>query len=93
MPGQVVTMVDASRGANGVVRFNFSNGTQREFADDAAALEDTKYIDTEPKVLEDALILKTYRNSPDGANLENMVGGSVSSDFTASIPIVLTEPE
>lgn len=92
MPGVVQTLVDVIKSnATGVIRFKFADGTEREFPDFEALSAQAAYLDTEGETAQDMLILKTVRNSPDGANLENMVGGSVAIDFSANTPVSLTE--
>lgn len=90
--GIIVTLTSVIKNqATGVVRFRFSDGSEREYANDAAAKAEVEYLDTEATTAQDALIHKTFRNSPDGTNLENMVGASFSVDFFADRPFVLTQ--
>jgi hypothetical protein len=92
MPGQIVTLLSVNKNNNtGVINFNFSNGSSLEFNSFQALENAVKYLDTEPETCQHALCLKTIRNSPDGANLENMVGASMSADFTAAVPFNLVE--
>jgi hypothetical protein len=90
MPGTLVTMTDVARSGE-IVRFKFANGTEREFPTLEAAKSAVEYLDSEDTTGEDALILKAIRNSPDGANLETMIGASFSADFNANVPFVLTQ--
>jgi len=93
VPGIIQTCTDVIvNQSTGVVRVKFANGDEREFAtftDMAAAVA---YVDSDPELAQDMLIRKLVANSPDGANMENMVGGSISLDFFAATPVVLTEP-
>ena len=91
MPGIISTLVDVVRSGE-IIRFRFAGGTEREFADLPTALGAVEYLDVDETTTQDVLILKTLRNSPDGANLENMVGGSCSSDFNADDPLNVVEP-
>lgn len=89
MPGIISTLTDVVR-AGEVIRFKFAGGTEREFADLPSALAAVEHLDTDETVTQNVLILKTIRNSPDGANLENILGASCSADFNANNPLVLT---
>lgn len=89
MPGIVSTLTDVVRSGE-IIRFKFAGGTEREFADLPTALAAVEYLDTTEETTQDVLILKTLRNSPDGANLENILGAQCSADFNANSPLVLT---
>ena len=93
MPGQIVTLVAVTKNnTTGSVTFRYSNGDSLEFASWNDAKSAVAYLDTQPLVCEHALVAKTAANSPDGTNIENMVGASMSADFSADVPFVLTEP-
>lgn len=96
MPGQNVALTRVQLNqSTGAVTFSFSNGNNREYGsvEDAMNASEIAGLDTSGALAENALILKTFRNSPDGTNLENMVGGSVAVNFNADVPFVLTNPE
>lgn len=94
--GVIVTLIDVIKNnTTGTIRFKFANGSDREFPDFTSILSDASSIsiegiDSTPALAENMLILKTIRNSPDGANLENMIGASVAIDFNANVPVVMT---
>lgn len=90
MPGVIETLNSVQRDGD-VLYFNF-DGAQLEFPSIADALNVVGLLDTEAATARHMLILKTLRNSPDGANLETMVGGSCSLDFQAATPVVITPP-
>lgn len=92
MPGVIETLTSVNIDPSGTIRFGF-DGTELEFTNLAAALESVEGIDTTPSLARQMLVLKTLRNSPDGTNLENMLGGSCSIDFQASTPVVVTPPQ
>jgi len=89
MPGIVSTLVNVTRSGDAAT-FHFAGGVSREFSSLAEALGEVEYLDASQVTSQDALILKTIRNSPDGANLENIIGASFSADFNANVPFVLT---
>ena len=89
MPGVIETLTKVTKNSTtGVVKFKFDD-VELEFADEAAALAEVSYLDTDPEVVRHMLILKTLRNSPDFTNLENMVGASCSLDLQANVPCAL----
>lgn len=94
MPGQNVSMTNvAENQTTGVVRIDFSSGTQLELANwqDAAVIADG--IDSSSDLAEKILIGKAYRASPDGVNKTTQVGAMVSANLLADTPIVYTEPQ
>lgn len=96
MPGQNVALTRVQLNqSTGAVTFSFSNGNNREYGsvEDAMNASEIAGLDSTGALAENALILKTFRNSPDGTNLENMVGGSVAVNFNADVPFVMTNPE
>lgn len=94
MAGQNVAMTQVQLNqSTGAVTISFSNGVNREYSDIESAKSAVQYLDTQSAVAEDSLILKMFRRSPDGTNLENMVGGAVAINFDADVPFVLTLPE
>lgn len=96
MPGQNVALTRVQLNqSTGAVTFSFSNGNNREYGsvEDAKNASEIADMDTTGALAENALILKTFRNSPDGTNLENMVGGSVAINFNADVPFIMTNPE
>ena len=93
MPGTGTTLTNVRVDTgNGHVLFDFSDGTELEFTNWADALSQTQYLDTVAQTVQHMLVLKSVRNSPDGSNMSNMVGGSILSDFSAQLPIVCTAP-
>lgn len=89
--GIVATLTNVVKNlTTGAIRFDFSNGSQREFANGAAAIAETDYLDTSPTIAEDVLIRKTLVNSPDETNLHTVVGGKCSIDMNANNPVTLT---
>jgi hypothetical protein len=94
MPGKTAVLVDASRNnATGEIAFEFSDGSQLTYGSLQNALTAVEYLDSSIDVCHHALILKTIRNSPDGANLENMVGAQFVVDFNADRPCTMIYPE
>lgn len=92
--GQSVSLVSVQLNqSTGSVTWNFSNGVSREYGSVEDAKSAVQSLDTQSQLAEDALILKTFRRSPDGTNLENMVGAAVSLNFDADVPFVMTYPE
>lgn len=93
MPGVIATMTDVVvNEGTGAIRFDFSDGTQREFSNRADALDSVQYLDTDVATVQDAAILKSLRNSPDGANLANFVGGTVAFDYSSVQPMLINSP-
>lgn len=89
MPGTIATQTDVIvNQSTGTIRFKFADGSEREFESFAAAVTAVEKYDTSPEVVQDLTILRSLRNSPDGANLETMIGILCASDFTASQPVV-----
>lgn len=94
MAGQNIAMTAVAKDdSTGSITYSFSNGAEKEFASFAAVKDSVAYIDTTPDVAIDTLIAKSVKNSPDGTNLENMVGASMAINLSADIPFVLTNPE
>lgn len=91
MPGIQATLTGAVRNnQTGTVRFRFADGSEREFSNFASIASEVEYLDSEVSTAQDALILKTIRRSPDGANLENCVGAQCSIDMNANEELILT---
>lgn len=90
MPGLIETLVGVQRDGDSLF-FNF-DGAQLEFPSIAEALNVVGLLDTDPTTARHMLILKSIRNSPDGTNMETMVGASCSLDFQSATPVVITPP-
>lgn len=91
MPGITATNTNvAINETTGTIRFDFSNGDQREFQDLNALKSAVQKYDTDVSIAQDIVILKAIRNSPDGSNLTTMVGQGVSCDFNGTHPIVFS---
>jgi len=94
MPGLNVACIGVSENQNtGAVTFKFSNGNNLEMSSwsDVGLVADE--VDADPTIAQKILMCKAYRNSPDGANKTNQVGGAVSVNGLASIPVDYTEPQ
>lgn len=84
----VKTVTGVSVAQSGIVRFNFSDGSQRELASghsDGVAL--AVGLDANDQLAEDILIAKAYRHSPDGTALADVVGSTCTIDTAAEVPI------
>jgi hypothetical protein len=90
MPGASAVNTNVAVSEAGVIRFDFSNGDQREFASLTELENAVKKYDTDTAVAEDMVILKAFRNSPDGSNLHTMVNEGVTCDFNGTKPIIFS---
>lgn len=94
MAGQVVSLTRVNHNsATGVVVLFFSNGNTREYQSWAEMVQVVRALDEQPDTAETLLLLKAARTSPDGTNMEAMVGAQVSVNGHASEPVVFTPPE
>ena len=91
MPGVMATLTDVNvNQTTGSITFVFADGGL-QFSSIEQILEQLTF-DTDPDFPKKLLILKAIRNSPDGANLSTMVGGTATADFNAATPIIITPP-
>jgi hypothetical protein len=91
--GIIQTLTDVVVNPDNSLLVKFADGSSREFISFAEMQSNVAYVDSSATLAQDMLIRKIGINSPDGANLETMVGGSVAIDFNAATPVVLTEPD
>lgn len=87
MPGVTATLVDVNVAASGSITYDFSDGASLEYPNLPAVAELADSIDATPDLCRKLLITKSFRDSPDGANLTNQVGATVTIDGNASIPV------
>lgn len=90
MPGVVATLTSVHEAANGTITFNFSDGSGRSLDSWADAAEVAAKYESSDVFPQEALIAKSYRNSPDGTNKTTMVGASFSADLSANQPFNFT---
>lgn len=92
MPGVIVTNTGVTRDGDAIT-VQFSDGSNLEFESLDQMKTECQPYDTDVTHAKKMMCLKIVRNSPDGADLTSCVGGSLSSEFNADIPIVYTPPE
>lgn len=83
----VKTAVAVSVAAAGTVRFDFSDGNQREIDNHAAGVVLANDLDANEQLAENVLIAKAYRHSPDGTALADIIGSTCTIDTAAENPI------
>lgn len=94
MAGQNVTLTRVAHNTTtGVVNLFFSNGSIREYSSWTEMVASVGAVDEVSDTAESILLLKAARSSPDGTNMEAMVGAQVSVNGHASQPVVFTPPE
>lgn len=71
----------------GTIRFDFTNGTQREFADFEALQTLANSYDSDVTRAEDLAIVSAVRRSPDGSNLDVCNGVTCTVDGAANVPV------
>lgn len=93
VPGQSVVLQGVSENQNtGVVTFAFSNGNSREFSGGWSDVgSQLGVMDQDSVLAENILMLKSYRNSPDGTDKLTMVDVNCAVNFDAGTPIALIE--
>lgn len=81
------TVTNVSVGGTGLVTFKFSDGQSRDVPThaDGVALADT--LDVDGNLTENLLIAKAYRHSPDGTDLQAIVGSTATIDTAAANPV------
>lgn len=90
--GQSVVLTGVTESQSGVVTFKFSNGSSREFTEGWSQVGSLLgAMDTDPTLAEDILMLKSFRNSPDGTNKLSMLDVNCAVNFDAGTPIALIE--
>ncbi len=90
--GQSVVLVSVTENpATGVIRFRYSNGNEREYANWADVGVQRGPMDQEPALAEDILAYKSFVNSPDGTNKTTMLDVNCAVNFEAGTPIALIE--
>lgn len=88
MPAAAVTITNVTvNQASGVIRADFSDGTQNEFADFATLLSAVEDYDTATDHAKNLLLLALIRRSPDGSNLDALNGSSCTIDGQAATPV------
>ena len=84
----VATATNVTLAASGTLRYDFSDGSQRELAGgvvDAIALADA--LDSNVELAQNLIIAKSVRHSPDGTALADIIGSSCTIDTAAATPI------
>lgn len=89
MTAQAITMTGVAKDNNtGVITWQFGpEGIEKTIEQSLSVRDELQHIETAKKLL----IAKAIANSPDGTNLETMVGVVCTIDFDANDPISFSE--
>lgn len=90
--GQSVVLISVTENpSTGVIRFRYSNGNEREYANWADVGIQRGPMDQDSTLAEDILAYKSFVNSPDGTNKTTMIDVNCAINFEAGTPIALIE--
>lgn len=81
------TVTNVGVGAGTEVVFTFSDGNQRAVGSHALGVELANEFDADAAMAERALIAKAYRHSPDGTDIDAIIGSTITVDSYAETPI------
>lgn len=88
MPAAAVTLTNVTiNQTSGVIRADFSDGSQLEHSDFAALVSAVDEYDTQTDHAKNLLLLALVRRSPDGSNLDALNGSSCTIDGQAANPV------
>lgn len=91
--GQSVVLNRVTENATtGVITFIYADGTGVEYPSWADVGSLLGVMDQQPELAQQIIALKSFRNSPDGANKTTMVDVQCAVNFDAGTPIALIEP-
>jgi hypothetical protein len=86
VPGTSATLVDVNVAANGDRTYEFGDGTGQTMPEIAVA-ELADSVDATNDLAKKLLIAISHRRSPDGANVSNQVGATITIDCNAASPV------
>lgn len=91
--GQSVVLSRVSENTTtGEILFRFADGSEIGYENWQAVGTQLGSMDQSPELAQQIIALKSFRNSPDGANKTTMVDVQCAVNFDAGTPIALIEP-